>query len=153
MAMTAGLWTLNALSVELGISSRVLGKRLSGLRLDEVGAAGRPPGEALAPGARPQASGRRSDDRGVPEAKADAERARLLRAPFEQAASATATSSAAALCGSRREMSRHGTEADRNGMWTYSQTATPEIAPLDGGLLRELSPVRYPTARCGPRYQ
>jgi hypothetical protein len=36
MAMTTRLWTLNALSVELGISSRVLGRRLSNLAPDEV---------------------------------------------------------------------------------------------------------------------
>jgi hypothetical protein len=36
MAMTTRLWTLNALSVELGISSRVLGKRLSNLAPDDV---------------------------------------------------------------------------------------------------------------------
>jgi hypothetical protein len=34
MAMTTRLWTLNALSLELGISSRVLDKRLSGLTPD-----------------------------------------------------------------------------------------------------------------------
>jgi hypothetical protein len=36
MALTTQLWTLNALSVELGISSRVLGKRLSSLKPDDV---------------------------------------------------------------------------------------------------------------------
>ena len=36
MALTTQLWTINALSVELGISSRVLGRRLSDLAPDDV---------------------------------------------------------------------------------------------------------------------
>ena len=36
MALTTQLWTLNAISVELGISSRVLGRRLSDLTPDQV---------------------------------------------------------------------------------------------------------------------
>lgn len=36
MALTTQLWTINALSVELGISSRVLGRRLSDLAPDQV---------------------------------------------------------------------------------------------------------------------
>jgi len=36
MALTTQLWTLNALTTELGISSRVLGRRLSGLAPDQV---------------------------------------------------------------------------------------------------------------------
>ncbi|MGH8564645.1 MAG: hypothetical protein ACREXW_11395 [Gammaproteobacteria bacterium] len=35
MAITSGLWTLNALSVELGIRYRTLGKKLSDLKPDE----------------------------------------------------------------------------------------------------------------------
>ena len=36
MALTTQLWTINALATDLGISSRVLGRRLSDLRPDEV---------------------------------------------------------------------------------------------------------------------
>ena len=36
MALTTQLWTINALSVEFGISSRVLGRRLSDLPPDQV---------------------------------------------------------------------------------------------------------------------
>jgi hypothetical protein len=36
MALTTQLWTINALATELGISSRVLGRRLSDLRPDQV---------------------------------------------------------------------------------------------------------------------
>jgi hypothetical protein len=36
MAITSGLWTLNALSVELGVRYRTLGKKLSDLKPDEV---------------------------------------------------------------------------------------------------------------------
>ena len=36
MALTTQLWTINGLSVEFGISSRVLGRRLSDLPPDQV---------------------------------------------------------------------------------------------------------------------
>ena len=60
MALTTQLWTINALATELGISSRVLGKRLSDLAPDQVEQ------QAGAPGARRQApESCRSDDRGA----------------------------------------------------------------------------------------
>jgi hypothetical protein len=36
LALTTQLWTINALATELGISHRVLGRRLSNLAPDEV---------------------------------------------------------------------------------------------------------------------
>ena len=83
MALTTQLWTLNALSVELGISSRVLGRRLSDLAPDQVEQqAGRQVKSWRLARALKHL---KAADRTVGPATADPERARLVRARARRA--------------------------------------------------------------------
>jgi hypothetical protein len=86
MAMTTRLWTLNALATELGISSRVLGKRLSSLKPDDVEQqAGRQVKRWRLARALKHLKAADPTTAGSSGEKADTERARLTRARVRKA--------------------------------------------------------------------